>query len=211
MTRRRIVPVMVYGVLAFASLVAAQSGRTLDDRAMRAYLERVHGQSGMMNVPKIDGEFLHDYILKHNYRRGLEIGTSNGYSAIWMGLALRRTGGTLVTLEIDTRRADLAEENFKNAGLTEFIELRRGDALKLIPDIKGPFDFVFIDAWKEDYITYLNLVLPKVRSGGAIIAHNVLSHSAELKEFVRTVQNHPELETHIDRRSFAGMTVSRKR
>ena len=211
MTCRRILPMMVCGMLAVASLVAAQSGRTLDDRAIRAYLDRLHGQPGMMNVPKIDGEFLHDYILTHNYRRGLEIGTSNGYSAIWMALALRRTGGKLITLEIDARRGDLAEENFKKTGLTEFIELRRGDALKLTPEIRGPFDFVFIDAWKEDYVTYLNLVLPKVRSGGAIIAHNVLSHSAELKEFVRIAQNHPELETQIDRRSFAGMTVSRKR
>jgi predicted O-methyltransferase YrrM len=95
--------------------------------------------------------------------------------------------------------------------LQRFVELRRGNALTLIPAIDGPFDFVFIDAWKEDYPTYFELVFPKVRSGGAILAHNVASHAAELRGFVEMLQTHPQLQTRIERRSSAGLSVSIKK
>jgi predicted O-methyltransferase YrrM len=188
---------------------AAQSVK-LDDATIRAEVEKIR-QPGMMNVPRADGEFLHDLVVGRGYRRGLEIGTSNGYSAVWIALGLRKTGGRLITLEIDARRADLAAENFKRLGLLPYVELRRGDALKLIPTIEGPFDFVFIDAWKEDYAKYFEQVFPKVRSGGAILAHNVLSHAPELQAFLEMIQKHPQLETHIDRRSPAGISVSVKK
>jgi len=194
-----------------APLGAAAPEKPLDDAAIRAYLDQMHGQPGMMNVPRADGEFLHDFILEHNYQRVLEVGTSNGYSAIWMGMALRRTGGKLTTLEIDPERAALARENFQKTGLTEIIELREGDALKLIPTLEGPFDLVFIDAWKEDYLRYFEMVFPKVRPGGAIVAHNVISHGRDMQDFLQAVQNHPELDTRIDRRSSAGLSISLKR
>jgi predicted O-methyltransferase YrrM len=198
-------------VLAALTPLTAAAPEKPDDDALRAYLDRMHGQPGMMNVPRADGEFLHDFILEHNYKRVLEIGTSNGYSALWMGMALRRTGGKLVTLEIDARRAALARENFQKTGLTGIIELREGDALKVIPTLEGPFDLVFIDAWKEDYLRYFELVFPKLRPGGAIVAHNVVSHGRDMQDFLQAVQNHPELETRIDRRSSAGLSVSLKR
>lgn len=192
-----------------AGLGAAQPA-PLDDAGVRREVEKIR-QPGMMNVPRADGEFLHDLIVERGYKRGLEIGTSNGYSAVWITLALRKTGGRLTTLEIDARRADLAAANFKRLGIEPSIELRRGDALTLIPAIEGPFDFVFIDAWKEDYPKYFELVFPKVRPGGAILAHNVLSHGAELRGFVEMLQKHPQLETRIERRSSAGLSVSIKK
>lgn len=193
-----------------AAALAALVQQPHDEAALRAAIDRIPAP-GMMNVPREDGEFLHDLIVERGYRRALEIGTSNGYSAAWMALALRKTGGRLITLEIDERRASLAAENFRRLGFDDIIELRRGDALKLLPEIEGPFDLVFIDAWKPDYIRYFELTFDKVRPGGAIIGHNVLSHRDELAAFVRLVSEHPRLDTTIDRRSSAGMTVSFKK
>ncbi len=191
-------------------LWGVQEAGRLSDGEVRAFLDGIHGKRGMMNVPRVDGEFLHDFIVERGYKRGLEIGTSNGYSAIWMGMALRKTGGKLVTLEIDKRRASLARKIFARVKFGEIIELREGDALEIIPELSGPFDFVFIDAWKPDYIRYFRMVFPKVRAGGAIFAHNVLSHGSEMRDFLEAVENHPDLETRIDRRSRAGISVSVK-
>jgi predicted O-methyltransferase YrrM len=204
--------VLVASVAVAAGAVwAFQSEGRLGDGEVRAFLDGIHGKRGMMNVPRVDGEFLHDFIIERGYKRGLEIGTSNGYSAIWMGMALRKTGGKLVTLEIDKRRASLARKNFARVGFAELIELREGDALEIIPGLSGPFDFVFIDAWKPDYIRYFRMVFSKVRAGGAIFAHNVLSHGSEMREFLEAIEEHPDLETWIERRSRAGISVSVKR
>ena len=210
MTRQKSVVTVLVLALASTILWATQTETKLDDRAIRAYLDQIHGRRGMMNVSRGDGEFLHDFIVEHGYRRGLEIGTANGYSAIWMGMALRKTGGKLITVEINSRRAALAQQNFQRVGLHDVIELRRGDALEVIPQLQGPFDFVFIDAWKEDYVKYLQLVYPKVQRGGVILAHNVLSRSRGIQDFLEAIQSHPHLETHIERRSWAGISVSLK-
>ncbi len=197
-------------VVAAGAVWGVQSMGRLDDGEIRAFLDGIHGKRGMMNVPRVDGEFLHDFIVERGYQRGLEIGTSNGYSAIWMGMALRKSRGKLVTLEIDKRRASLARKNFARVKLGEVIELREGDALEIIPELSGPFDFVFIDAWKPDYIRYFRMVFPMVRAGGAIFAHNVLSHGSEMRDFLEVIEKHPDLETRIERRSRAGISVSVK-
>jgi predicted O-methyltransferase YrrM len=85
--------------------------------------------------------------------------------------------------------------------------IRDGD----VPDLAGPFDFVFIDAGKRDYIRYFRMVFPKVRQGGAILAHNVLSHGDDMQDFLEAIENHPDLETRIDRQSSSGISVSFKR
>lgn len=210
MVKQQVVPAVLI-LAGVAALWAAQTDTQLSDRAIRAYLDQIHGQRGMMNVPRADGEFLHDFIVKRGYKKGLEVGTSNGYSAIWMGLGLRKMGGRLITLEVDQRRASLARENFAHVKLGEVIELREGDALEIIPQLKGPFDFVFIDAWKPDYIRYFRLLYPKIRPGGAILAHNVLSHGKDMQDFLEVIENHSDLETRIERRSQAGISVSIKR
>jgi predicted O-methyltransferase YrrM len=210
MVKQRVVPAVLI-LAGVAALWAAQTDTQLSDRAIRAYLDQIHGQRGMMNVPRADGEFLHDFIVKRGYKKGLEVGTSNGYSAIWMGMGLRKMGGRLITLEVDQRRASLARKNFTHVKLGEVIELREGDALEIIPQLKGPFDFVFIDAWKPDYIRYFQLLYPQIRPGGAILAHNVLSHGKDMQDFLEVIENHSDLETRIERRSQAGISVSIKR
>ncbi len=168
-------------------------------------------QTGMMNVAPREGEYLHDLLIKLKARRVLEIGASNGYSGIWMGLALKKTGGKLITLEIDPGRGGLARENFSKTGMNDVIELRLTDALKEVPKLLGPFDLVFIDAWKPDYMKYLEMAVPLVRPGGVIVAHNTRSHAQELTEFIQAVKTHPQLTTEFVELGPGGFSVSWKK
>jgi predicted O-methyltransferase YrrM len=126
-----------------------------------------------MNVPESDGQLLHDLVVKGGYTRALEIGTSTGRSGIWIALALSKTGGKLTTIDIDEGRHREAVRNFKDAGVSPFIDARLADAHELVPRLDGPFDFVFIDADKEWYTKYVQAVIPKLAIGGCIAAHNV--------------------------------------
>ena len=126
-----------------------------------------------MNVPESDGKILYDLVIKHNYKKALEIGTSTGHSGIWIAWALSKTGGKLITIEIDEYRYKQALSSFKEAGLSDYIDARLADAHELVPELKGPFDFVFCDADKYWYKNYLIAVLPKLEVGGCFTAHNV--------------------------------------
>ena len=161
-----------------------------------------------MNVPSSDGRLLYDLIMENGYKRGLEIGTSNGYSGLWLGLAFQKNGGKLITLEIEPKRAKEAQENFKRAGLDNIIESRVNDALKEIPKLEGEFDFVFIDAWKPDYIQYLKLIKSKMKPGGVITAHNVLNAGRDMQDFLNAIKTDPDLETKIINSSYSGVSVS---
>ncbi|MCP4657206.1 MAG: O-methyltransferase [bacterium] len=182
--------------------------RDIDDARVLPMLRHLPYEHGGMNVPPSDGRFLYNLILERGYTRGLEIGTSNGYSALWLGLALRENGGSLVTLEVNPKSGEEARENFRKAGLDEVIHCRIGDALAEIPELEGDFDFVFIDAWKPDYKAYLDLVLPRVPPGGAITAHNVLGQRSAMRDFLDAIEKQPALDTTIHRTSRSGISVS---
>jgi predicted O-methyltransferase YrrM len=126
-----------------------------------------------MNVPAADGQKLYDLIIKGRYRSALEIGTSTGHSAIWIAWALSKTGGKLITIDIDERRHKIALENFKKAGLSDYIDARLADAHELVRQLKGPFDFVFSDADKEWYKNYFIDIEPNLKVGGCFTAHNI--------------------------------------
>jgi predicted O-methyltransferase YrrM len=151
----------------------AQSGTRGSDQRVSAFLEKMRGQWRDMNVPEADGKALYELILKNKFKRALEIGTSTGHSSIWMAWALSKTGGKLITIELDERRYKQALANFQEAGLAEFIDARLADAHSLVEELAGPFDLVFIDADKEWYTNYAKAVIPKLRAGGCIAAHNV--------------------------------------
>jgi predicted O-methyltransferase YrrM len=163
-----------------------------------------------MNVPESDGRLLYDLIIKNGYTRALEIGTSTGRSAVWMAWALSKTGGKLITIEIDEGRYQEALANFEAAGLSEHIDARLADAHQLVPELPGPFDFVFCDADKDWYRNYLDAVLPKLEPGGCFTAHNVAGWHHRAKQFVEYLESQPELETTIDRTSAAGVSISYK-
>lgn len=152
---------------------------------------------GMMNVPIEDGRLLRLLTELVGAKHVVEIGTSNGYSGIWFCLALQKTGGKLTTHEIDARRASLARENFKRAGVEKLVTLVEGDAHKEVTKLKEPIDVVFIDADKEGYADYLKKLLPLVREGGLIIAHNISMRGGRsgISDYVKAVTTNPDLET----------------
>lgn len=165
-----------------------------------------------MNVSASDGKILYDLIIKNNYKKALEIGTSTGHSAIWIAWALSKTGGKLITIEINEKRYRQALVNFEQAGLSDYIDARLADAHELVPQLEGSFDFVFCDADKGWYKNYLIAVLPKLEQGGCFTAHNVAGRLQRgIREFLDYLESLPHMETTIDRSSWAGISISYKK
>ena len=178
-------------------LLTPEKAQEIDEKVIQ-FLESDRYRWRDMNVPASDGKILYDLIIKHNYKKALEIGTSTGHSGIWIAWALSKTGGRLITIEIDEYRYNTALSNFKEAGLSEYIDARLADAHELVPKLKGPFDFVFSDADKNWYKNYLIAVLPKLEVGGCFTAHNVSGSGRRQRgigEFVDYITSAPNLET----------------
>jgi caffeoyl-CoA O-methyltransferase len=165
---------------------------------------------GMMNVPMEDGRLLRLLAESVGAKHVVEIGTSNGYSGIWFCLALRNTGGKLTTHEIDARRASLAKENFAKAGVEKLVTLVEGDAHETVKKLEGPIDIVFIDADKEGYGDYLTKLLPLLKPGGLIVAHNMNMAQAD-SSFVKAITANPELETVLVNMQSGGVAVTMKK
>jgi len=159
---------------------------------------------GMQNVPPEDGRLLRLLTEATNAKHVVEIGTSNGYSGLWFLLALRTTGGKLTTHEIDSKRAAMAQENFKRAGVDNIATIVEGDAHKEVPKLKEQIDLLFLDADKEGYSDYLNKLLPLVRPGGLIVAHNINMADSD---YVKAITTNKDLETCF----FSGIGVTLKK
>jgi len=187
----------------------ANKSGDLDDK-VNQFLTGQRGKWVDWNVPEVDGKVLYDLIVKNNYQKAVEIGTSTGRSAIWIAWALSKTGGKLITIEIDQGRYRKAVANFKEAGLSDFIDARLADAHQLVGELQGPFDFVFSDADKDWYQNYFTALAPKLKVGGCFTAHNVASNWGGINEFLNYVQSLPNFETTIDRSSPAGISISYK-
>ena len=149
-----------------------QTQQDLDARVQR-FLDEHRRSWRDANVPMSDGQVLYDLVVENGYTQALEIGTSTGHSAIWIAWALSKTGGKLITIEIDEGRYREAIEKFEEVGLSEYIDARLADAHELVPALPGPFDFVFMDADKDWYTQYFRDALPKLEIGGCFTAHNV--------------------------------------
>ena len=123
------------------------------------------------NISRENARFLSLLLRTMNAKRVLEVGTSNGYSTLWFARAVAENGGSVVAIEFDEGRSQMARENYQAAGLSEAITLLTGDARALIPTLANgePFDFVFLDAEKPEYHEYLQAALPLVRVGGLIV------------------------------------------
>lgn len=167
--------------------------------------------TGQLAVSEEDGRFLRVLVAARGAKRALEIGGASGYSAIWMGMGLRDTGGRLVTIEYDAERAKELDANIKRAGLSDVVQVVSGDAFEQIPKLQGNFDFVFLDAWKKDYKRFFDLVYPRMDRGGLFVAHNVVNKRNEMGDFLDAVHTHPSLWTTIVSPSSEGMSVSVKR
>ena len=150
------------------------------------------------SVPRRDGEFLRLLVKATRARNILEIGTSHGFSAIWMGLGLEETDGRLTTVEIDSERYGLARKHVSEAGLSERITLIKGDAHKEVIKLAGPFDFVFLDADKEGQVDYFNRLYPKkLLPGGILLVHNAILQADSMKDYLRMIQKHSDFDTVI--------------
>ena len=165
------------------------------DEKVRKFLSDRSGGWHDMNIPSRDGQLLYDLIIKGNYKSALEIGTSTGHSGIWMAWALSKTGGKLITIEIDPGRHQEALRNFREAGLSEYIDARLADAHELVKQLKGPFDFVFSDADKYWYKNYFTDIDPKLMVGGCYTTHNVSERGGyggqgDYLEYVRSLKNY---------------------
>lgn len=189
----------------------AQSTQTEDlDARVQRFLDSRRGTWHNWNVPYEDGKVLYDLVVGHGYQRALEIGTSTGHSTIWIAWALSKTGGKLITIEIDEQRYRTARENVEEAGLSEYVDARLADAHQLVVELPGPFDFVFSDADKGWYTQYFKDIDPKLSAGGCFTAHNVSSWFGGAADFVEYVKKQPNYETTIDRSSRAGISISCK-
>jgi predicted O-methyltransferase YrrM len=191
----------------------AEKERLMDQRVSK-FLDKMKDRWRDLNVPEEDGKILYEIILKNKYKRAVEIGTSTGHSAIWIAWALSKTGGKLITIEIDEGRYKQALTNFQEAGLSDHIDARLGDAHDLVNKLSGSFDFVFIDADKDWYTNYAKALVPKLEPGGCMTAHNVergrfgMRGTREYYEYMKSL---PEFETSLHPKSPAGMAISYKK
>ena len=181
-------------------------------KAAASVLGRIKAaDTNLLAVSEEDGRFLRFLVVSSGAKKVLEIGGANGYSAIWIGLGLRETGGRLITIEYDAARARDAEANVRAAGLSDVVQVVPGDAFKAIPALAGTFDYVFLDAWKKDYQRFFDLVYPRLDNGGLFVAHNVVNKASEMGDFLTTLRTHPGLRSAIVSPSGEGISVSVKR
>ncbi len=169
------------------------------------------GDTSQLAVSPEDGQFLRMLVASTGRKRALEIGAAQGYSAIWIGMGLRDTGGRLVTIEYDPVRAKEAAANVKRAGLDDIVTVIGGDAFVEIPKLTGTFDCVFVDAWKRDYLKFFDLTYPRLDAGGLFLGHNVINKKSEMSDFLDRIATHPDLFTSIVAPGGEGVSVSYKR
>lgn len=200
-------------IAAFVSSPAAGQtpGSAILDEKVQSFMEN-HGQWHNMNVPASDGKLLYDLIMQNHYTSALEIGTSTGHSSIWMAWALSKTGGKLITIEINKDRHNQALENFRKAGVDHLIDARLADAHQLVKELDGPFDFVFSDADKSWYKTYFLDLDPKLKVNGCYATHNVSDRPGVRwnRDYLEFLLQQDRYETTVDNHG-AGMAVSFKK
>ena len=170
-------------------------------------------QRSSLNTTIGDAMMLRILVESMKAKRGIEVGSANGFGAINMGIGFERSGGHLYTLEIDRRAARECRENLKKVGLEKTVTCIQGDALKTLPTLEGEFDFVFIDAVKSDYLKYFKLIEPKLKPGAVIVGDNVIRSARAMKDFLDYMQNSPNYDTVIIRASMEkkdGLSISYK-
>jgi caffeoyl-CoA O-methyltransferase len=206
--------IFILSTVSFSGLSQAVANNNIDEK-VRKFLNENSGRWYDMNVPTSDGQLLYDIIVKNNYKSALEIGTSTGHSGIWIAWALSKTGGKLITIDIDESRHNTALENFRKAGLSDYIDARLADAHQLVKELKGPFDFVFSDADKDWYKNYFIDVNPKLKVGGCFTAHNISDRGGRggyggQSEFLSYIRSLPNYVTTVNSNG-GGVSISYKK
>jgi predicted O-methyltransferase YrrM len=192
------------------TLERAPLGQSADEKRALSVLEDVYRNHRYLSVPEEDGRLLRILAESIGAKHAVEVGTSTGYSGLWILLALMRTGGRLTTYEIDRGRHELARSHFERAGLLKQATLVLGDAHVEIAKLREPIDLVFIDADKEGYPDYLRKLGPLVRPGGLIVAHNMASPPPDPR-YVEAVTANPAFDTVFLNMHAAGVGVTLKK
>jgi predicted O-methyltransferase YrrM len=198
-------------VVTDARPTARQVDVTVPADAARVLADIKKVDKELYSVSEEDGRFLRVLIGSRGAKRVLEIGAARGYSAIWMGLGLRDTGGQLVTIEFDPARAKEARANVERAGLASTVRVIGGDAFVEVPKLAGNFDLVFLDAWKPDYKKFFDLTFPRLDPGGLFVAHNVVNKRDEMKDFLQAITTRKDAWTTIVSPSGEGMSLTYRR
>ncbi len=181
------------------------------DAEREAFLRTFH-RTGLDTTPG-DAMLLRILVEASGAKRGVEVGSYKGFGAMNMGIAFERTGGHLDTIEIDPKIAEQCRANLRRMGLQDTVTCITGDALKVLPTLKGPYDFVFIDAKKSDYFKYFKAIEPKLVPGAVIVADNTIRFAGAMRDFLDYLQKSPDYDTVTVRASLEkkdGMTIAYK-
>jgi predicted O-methyltransferase YrrM len=162
-------------------------------------------------VPREAGAFIHALILAGGAKRAVEIGTSYGYSGLWIASALKENGGRLITIDRDPRKTESARTAFESAGLLDRIELRTGSAADVLPTIEGPIDFVLNDADKENCRRYVELIVDKLADRAVVLTDNTLTHPEQLARFLAWIRGRADFySAHVPIGNGMEMSVRRR-
>ena len=182
-----------------------------DEITQQTLLELEKTQKQFWNVARVTGEFLNLLIRTAKSKNVLELGTSNGYSGIWIAKALKETGGKLTTIEFYEKRIKPARDNFEKCGVLDLITTLEGSAIKILEYMpeNEKFDFVFIDANKSETLKYFELIHPHLLTCGILAVDNVLSHEEKVKPFINEINSRPDYENVVLTLP-AGLSLARK-
>lgn len=184
---------------------------TFDNTTQEILKSLEETQKQFWNISRITAEFLYTAVLASYAQNVIEVGTSNGYSGIWLAKALKKTGGRLTTIEFYDKRLDIAKENFEKCGVADIITTKKGDAatiLEYLPD-NYRIDFAFIDANKAQYIKFFRLIDPHLNAGGYVACDNVISHAAKVQTFLDDINADPNYENVVLPLP-AGLSIAKK-
>jgi len=210
--RRQLILILCLGLIGFNVLLVYSGERDNTNDEFREQFVKDFDRS-WLNTTIGDAMMLRILVESMKAKRGIEVGSANGFGAINMAIAFERTGGHLYTLEIDPRMVKQCRENLKKVGLENTVTCIEGDALKTLAQLEGKFEFVFIDARKQDYLRYLKLIESKLKPGAVIVGDNVIRSANAMKDFLDYIQNSPNYDTVIIRASMEkkdGLSISYK-
>jgi predicted O-methyltransferase YrrM len=169
---------------------------TFDKTTQEILLGLEKTQHDFWNISRVTAEFMYNFIVDSGIKSVIEVGTSNGYSGIWLGKALKKTGGKLITIEFYDKRIVLAKDNFDKCGVSDVIEIKQGDAATILEHLPDDYrcDFAFVDANKRQYIDFFHLIDPHLVEGGYIACDNVISHAAKVQTFLDDIDKNSNYE-----------------
>lgn len=209
---RMLILVVCIALIGFNGLIVYSGEQNKKSAEFRNEFVKNFQRIGL-NTTVGDAMMLRILVESTGAKRGIEVGSASGFGAINMGIAFERTGGHLYTLEIDPQSAKVCRDNLKKVGLENTVTCIEGDALKTLPKLEGQFDFVFIDAVKQDYMKYFKIIEPKLKPGAVVVGDNVIRSAKAMKDFLDYIQNSPDYDTVIIRASMEkndGMSISYK-